>query len=108
MRVASLEARQVLHHVDGSTVVVRTSGALIDGVLVELSPRECEVVSLLLRRPGTVVPKRELLEEVWHGAADLHAVEAAINRLRRRLTGTAIQVDTVPKRGYRLIRGAPS
>ena len=101
--MAPSEARQVVHDVDGSTVAVVGAGAVIDGVLVDLSPQECTILSVLLRRPGTVVPKRELLEEVWRGGADPHAVEAAINRLRRRLAGTTIQVDTVPKRGYRLV-----
>jgi DNA-binding winged helix-turn-helix (wHTH) protein len=39
---------------------------------------------------------------VWHGAADDHAVEVTVGRLRRRLDGV-LRVETVPRRGYRLV-----
>jgi two-component system response regulator TctD len=78
---------------------------LIGGRRVELAPRERDVLEVLVRRPGSVVNKQQLLAAVWHGAADGHAVEVTIGRLRRRLAGL-LEIQTVPRRGYRLV--APS
>jgi uroporphyrinogen-III synthase len=52
------------------------------------------------RRPGQVVDRPTLLAAL-PGAADLHAVEMAVARLRTGL-GVAGVVETVVKRGYRL------
>lgn len=75
---------------------------LIGGRLVELAPRERAVLEMLVRRPGSVVNKHQLLTDVWQGSADGHAVEVTIGRLRRRLAGT-LDIQTVPRRGYRLV-----
>lgn len=79
-----------------------TDAVLIGGHRVELAPRERAVLEVLVRRPGSVVNKHQLLTTVWHGAAEGHAVEVTIGRLRRRLAGL-LDIQTVPRRGYRLV-----
>ncbi|HEY0933855.1 MAG TPA: response regulator transcription factor, partial [Trebonia sp.] len=42
--------------------------ALLDGRRLDLSRREFDLLAYLAARPGAVVPRRELLTEVWHQA----------------------------------------
>ncbi|MBJ7906150.1 uroporphyrinogen-III synthase [Streptomyces sp. DSM 110735] len=70
---------------------------------VWLTPGSARILRALAEQPGWVVGRRELLRRVWPGqAADEHAVEAAVTRLRAALGPYAGLVRTVPKRGYRL------
>ena len=69
---------------------------------VALTPREYGVLEYLLRRPGQLVTKLEILDHVWDPAADVspNAVEVYIGYLRRKL-GRRL-VETVRGLGYRL------
>jgi DNA-binding response OmpR family regulator len=69
---------------------------------VSLTPREYGLLEYLLRRPGRVVTKVELLDHVWDAAADVNpnAVEVYVGYLRRKL-GRHL-VETVRGVGYRL------
>lgn len=69
-----------------------------------------QVMALLLclaRRPGLAVSKEELVREVWEGAfTSDEALAAAVCDLRRLLGDDArspVYVETIRKRGYRLV-----
>ena len=77
---------------------------------VRLTPREFELLRVLLANPGRVVTKGRLLRAVW-GAAyteEGHYVHVYVNRLRRKLaeadpTGaTSELITTEPGIGYRV------
>ncbi len=74
----------------------------VAGEPVSLTPREFGVLEYLLRRPGRVVTKVELLDHVWDEAADVNpnVVEVYVGYLRRKL-GRHL-VETVRGAGYRL------
>lgn len=83
------------------------SGVRLDGVLLDLSPREAGVLTVLLRRAGRVVSKSTVLQELANtdpSALDLSdsAVEVIVHRLRRKLDGSGVQVHTVRGFGYLL------
>ena len=69
---------------------------------VSLTPREYGLLEYLLRNPGRVVTKVEILDHVWDAAADVNpnAVEVYVGYLRRKL-GRHL-VETVRGVGYRL------
>ncbi|MEU6130545.1 response regulator transcription factor [Saccharopolyspora sp. NPDC047091] len=76
------------------------------GVPVALSPREYGLLVALASRPGTVVPKEDLLRQVW-GADQFvtrNVVEVYIGYLRRKLTavGAGNLVRTVRGHGYQV------
>ena len=74
---------------------------------VHLEPRSMEVLLALARRPKEVIPKRELIEAVWGEAfVSDEVLTHAIWDLRRAFGDNASDpefIQTVPKRGYRLI-----
>jgi two-component system OmpR family response regulator len=69
---------------------------------VALTPREFGVLEYLLRRPGRVVSKIEIIDHVWDRAAEVHpnTVEVYVGYLRRKLGRQLVQ--TVRGVGYRL------
>ena len=46
-----------------------STGAWAGGTLLALSVRELELLAALARREGRIVPREELYETVWGGAA---------------------------------------
>jgi two-component system, OmpR family, KDP operon response regulator KdpE len=61
------------------------------GTPIELTPREFDLLAYLAERAGTVVPRRELLTQVWRlpfGGSD-DTVDVHLSWLRRKLGETA-------------------
>lgn len=71
---------------------------------IELGPREYAVLAALSRRPGVLVRTDELLVEAWGHAApeDAGTVKHQVARLRRKLDGSGVQIETVRGAGYRM------
>ncbi|MEO0817982.1 MAG: winged helix-turn-helix domain-containing protein [Pseudomonadota bacterium] len=74
---------------------------------IELEPRVMDLLVLLARQPGVVISKSQILEALW---GDVYVNEDALTRsvfkLRKALGDDAREpsyVETVSKRGYRLI-----
>jgi two-component system, OmpR family, KDP operon response regulator KdpE len=89
------------------TVDPRTRRVTHAGEPVELSPKEFDLLAYLAVRAGTVVPKRELLTEVWqqpYGGSD-KTVDVHLSWLRRKLGESAAEprlLQTVRGVGVRL------
>jgi DNA-binding response OmpR family regulator len=73
------------------------------GEPVALTAREFAVLEYLARRAGDVVPKRDIIDNVWDGAFDGadNVVEVHVHALRRKLGAAAIA--TVRGVGYRVV-----
>ena len=75
-------------------------------VEVSLTAREFSLLEHLLRRVGEVVPKAELLTQVWdeHFDGDLNIVEVYVGYLRRKIDAPFERhsLETVRGQGYRL------
>ena len=79
------------------------------GLRVRLSGQPFRILLVLLARPGELVTREQLREEVWTGATFVdfeHGLNAAVNKLRRALGDAAENpryIETQPGRGYRFI-----
>lgn len=75
----------------------------VDGRPVALGGRAFDLLVALAQRPGRLVTKQELLDQVWPGlVVEEHNIATQIGTLRKLLGPDAIA--TVPGRGYRLTR----
>ena len=78
-----------------------------EGREVRLEPRHADLLAFLAERAGEVVGTEEILSEVWRGLVVTdQSLYQAVAKLRKALGDTAAQasyIETVPKRGYRLI-----
>jgi two-component system, OmpR family, response regulator QseB len=67
---------------------------------VELSPRECDLLQVLARRPSQVFTREDLLEEVFGDADTTGSVDTYVHYLRKKLGRDVVR--TVRGTGYRL------
>jgi DNA-binding response OmpR family regulator len=75
--------------------------AVLDGTALGLSRREFDLLAYLAARPGVVVPRQELLTEVWHQSyGDDQTIDVHVSWLRRKLGETAAR-----PRYLRTVRG---
>jgi DNA-binding response OmpR family regulator len=81
---------------------LRTRRAHIAGRVVDLSAREFALTELLLRNPGQVLTREQILSHVWGFDFDpgSNVVDVYIRHLRRKLGAEVI--ETVRGMGYRL------
>ena len=91
----------------GRPVVVQGARLGVDGVEVNLTLRERFLFNGLLDAGGAVLSKARLAQTAWESGVDDHAVEVAVNRLRRKLGPVADAIETTNRRGYRLTLTAP-
>ncbi len=80
----------------------------LDGVLLDLSPKEFDLLRVLAERGGEVVSKRELLAEVWrepYGGSD-RTIDVHLSWLRSKLGESAAEpryLQTVHGVGVKLV-----
>jgi len=73
-----------------------------DGKELELTQREYELIRFLIRNPGKVISREELMTQVWQYDyyGDLRAVDVAVRRLREKLEDNPAEpVYVITKRG---------
>ena len=77
--------------------------AEFDGVALDLTAKEFDLLAVLAEEPGRVVPRQELLsrvwDPVWHGSGK--TLDVHISSLRRKLPDPSA-IETVRGVGYRL------
>jgi DNA-binding winged helix-turn-helix (wHTH) protein/Tol biopolymer transport system component len=86
------------------------AGELIgNGSRIRLQVQSLELLRALLERPGQMVSREELRQRLWPGDTFVdfeHGLNAAVRRLRESLgdsADTPRYVETIPRRGYRLV-----
>lgn len=81
----------------------RARRAQLGGVVLELTPKEFDLLAALARDPGAAVSRRRLLEDVWettwYGSAK--TIDVHVASLRRKL-GDPGWIETVRGVGFRL------
>ncbi|MBN1659325.1 MAG: response regulator transcription factor [Anaerolineae bacterium] len=80
--------------------------AWIDGQLLDLRPREYDLLSFLVRHPGQVLTREVLLDAVWGTSEfiDDRTVDVHVHRLRQKLAAAAPDRDPIQTErgvGYR-------
>jgi DNA-binding response OmpR family regulator len=76
--------------VGGLTVDPLRRQAELDGARLDLTRREFDLLAFLAGRPGVVVPRKELLAEVWQQSyGDDQTIDVHLSWLRRKLGETA-------------------
>ena len=73
-----------------------------NGERLKLSPKEFGILSMLVRHPGRVFTREEILAEVWHGDAFVldRTVDVHIARIRRKLGEGAAHLTNRQGYGY--------
>ena len=82
----------------------RAGTVTVDGMPVDLPPKEFALLRLLMEHPGQLMTRETLLVRVWGWDFDGNdrVVDNRIKNLRRALGSHADMIRTVIKTGYRL------
>lgn len=96
---------------DGLTLEPQTRKLIKKNQVIEVTPLEYQLLAYLMRHPGKIFGKEELLQAVWGYPStqnslegDLNLIEAAIRRLRKKVEENPAQpriIQTVWGSGYR-------
>lgn len=77
------------------------------GETVELRSREIRLLEVFARHPGQILSKSQLMDRLFSYEAEVteNAIEVYVGRLRRRVDGMGIRIETVRGLGYRMETG---
>lgn len=83
--------------------------ATIDGEPLQLTPREQLLLEIFLVNKGRVLEKDELVTRLFGMEADAgpNAVELYVGRLRRKLSGSGLEIRTLRGLGYQALAARP-
>jgi len=79
------------------------------GIRLKLQVQPCQVLALLLEKPGEMVTREELRQRLWDRDTYIdfdHSLNISINKLREALGDSAANprfIETLPRRGYRFL-----
>ncbi|MEW6450506.1 MAG: response regulator transcription factor [Pseudomonadota bacterium] len=97
-------------HVANLSFDTESRQAFIDNKPQILSSREIEVLELLMRRKGRVIPKKQVEDHIFGLAGEVasNAIEVYIHRLRKNLSdhGAKVKITTVRGVGYLIAEDA--
>lgn len=101
---AASPERQVLT-VGDLTVDLDRREVRVGDEFVEVRAKEFALLVALARRPGVVVPRDRLLNDVWgyEYSVDTRTVDVHISTLRDRLINASARIETVWGVGYKLV-----
>lgn len=84
-------------------IALQPHAVLVAGRRFDLTPREYQIVAVLMRESGRVLTRRQLIGTVWGDGADQdeRVVDAHVKSIRRKLGDAGVAVETVRGVGYR-------
>jgi two-component system response regulator TctD len=91
----------------GGTVLNLAAGALQFGQHnVVLRNRELRLIEIFFNAPGQVFAKSYLLDRLFSLSDEVseNAIEVYVARLRKKLQGSAVKIETVRGLGYRMVK----
>jgi two-component system, OmpR family, response regulator len=83
-----------------------TRQVLVGGRLAVLTATEFGILELLVRKSPAVVPRRSIALNVWEDETDAmgsNTIDVHLARLRAKLAGGRVRIETVRSIGYRLV-----
>ena len=88
---------------DRFVVDLRSASLRRDGIVLPLRPKTFDVLVYLVRNPGRLIAKDELIENVWQNViVTENSLVQCIMEIRQALGDGAQAIETVAKRGYLL------
>jgi two-component system, OmpR family, alkaline phosphatase synthesis response regulator PhoP len=104
-RERSSNSKRDIYHIGDLSVDSGSREATIAGKPVDLRTQEFELLLSLMEHKGLVLSREKLLQLAWgyDFAGQTRTVDVHIGQLRRKLTGSTVQIETVTGVGYKLI-----
>lgn len=88
---------------------VRNRTASIKGAPMTLTPKEFDLLATFARFANVTLDREKLLDLVWGTSFySMRTVDVHIVRLRSRIEGSGLRIETVWGSGYRLVEAVPA
>ncbi|MDW7667306.1 MAG: response regulator transcription factor [Bacillota bacterium] len=93
----TMEYQDVIY--DGKNFILRTNNRIFD-----LTKKEGELMEMLIKRPGQVFTREQIIDRLWGLETDVseNNIEIYIHHLRKKLKSTRVEIKTVRGIGYSL------
>lgn len=106
-RIASVLKRS---YGDKKSMIISHNGAVLDvlkskvyhnGISIELTKNECGILKLLMDNSGNIIPRNEIISNLWDMAEFVEdsTLTVNINRLRKKLEDIGLKNYLITKRG---------
>jgi len=92
-------------HVGDLTIDPARHEVTVAGRMVELRPKEFDLLVVLAEHRGLVLSREQLLDLVWgyDFYGETRTVDVHVAHLRKRLAGSSVEIETVLAVGYKLV-----
>jgi two-component system alkaline phosphatase synthesis response regulator PhoP/two-component system response regulator ResD len=103
-RSGGVEAPSVIN-IGNVSIDLDRHEALVNGLPVKLREKEFALLVAFTRHPRVLLSRERLLEEVWgyDFYGETRTVDVHVNRLRDRIKGAGVDIETMRGAGYRLV-----
>ena len=94
----------------GAAIFDPLAGTLRHGdEVIELRNREIRLLEVFARHPGQILSKSQVMDRLFSYDTTVteNAIEVYVGRLRRRIDGMGLRIETVRGLGYRMDTGTP-
>jgi two-component system alkaline phosphatase synthesis response regulator PhoP len=92
-------------HIGNLSINATRREVLIDDRTLELRTQEFELLLILAGQPGRVFTREQLLQQAWgfDFYGQTRTVDVHVAHLRKKLTGSSVNIETVTGIGYKLV-----
>lgn len=114
-----MKVKAIFRRIEADTAVIPNTGkrvyedieidsksktALVNGEDLLLTPNEFALLSYLILNKDRAIPRTELLDRLWgyETEVETRVADDTVKRLRKKLTGTRVEIKTVWGYGFRL------
>ena len=88
---------------------VRNRRATVKGEPLALTPKEFDLLATFSRFANVTLDREKLLDLVWGTSFySMRTVDVHVVRLRSKLEGSGVKIETVWGSGYRLVEAVPA
>ena len=106
---ASTEPTSELVEIGELWMDIRNRRATVKGRPITLTPKEFDLLATFARFANITLDREKLLDLVWGTAFySMRTVDVHIVRLRGKLEGSGLKIETVWGSGYRLVEAVPA
>ncbi len=86
---------------------IQSRVASAGGTPITLTPKEFDLLAVFVRVPGVAMDRERLLDLVWGTSFyAIRTVDVHVARLREKLKGSGLRIETVWGTGYRMVEGS--
>lgn len=86
----------------GIKLLPEANSVLYDGITVNLTSREYLIVDKLIKSPGKIVTREELVGDFDDSEITVRTIDVHVSSLRKKLEKIRLVIDTVRGKGYKI------